>query len=181
MITNIHYQREERTMNSTSRIRRRVVALMFGGLFLAIWLTGCQSLAQRDVGKIVPDFNRVAIPSQGTSSHTLKTDDMAITYQCRRAGDKLKVWGSGKLNFEDLDELVFHLYFLDAQGRVISTHNFYSFADQEDFDVLKYNVPVFQRDLTIPAGAVAFALGYDGTTVQSHTMTGRSFSYYPFS
>lgn len=167
-------------MYSTSGSTRRTVALLFAGLFLVVWLTGCQSIAQRDVGKIVPEFNRVAIPSQGTSSHIFKTSDMTLTYKCRRAGNKLKVWGSGKLRFEDLDELIFHLYFLDAQGRVISTHNFYSFADQEDFDVLKYNIPVFQRDLTIPAGAVAFALGYDGTTVQSHTTTGRSFSYYPF-
>ena len=167
-------------MNSTSGSNRRTVAFMVVGLFLAVWLTGCQSFAQRDVGKIVPEFNRVAIPSQGTSSHTFKTNDMTVEYQCRRAGNKFKIWGSGKLRFEDLHELIFHLYFLDAQGRVINVHNFYSFADQEDFDVLKYDVPVFQRDLTIPAGAVAFALGYDGTTVASQALTGRSFSYFPF-
>ena len=167
-------------MNSTSGSNLRTVALLSVGLLLAVWLAGCQSLAQRDVGKIVPEFNRVAIPSQGTTSHTLNTNDMAINYQCRRAGNKLKIWGSGKLHFEDLNELIFHLYFLDAQGRVISVHNFYSFADHEDFDVLKYNLPVFQRDLTIPAGAVAFALGYQGTTVQTKIFPERTFSHYPF-
>jgi len=167
-------------MNSASGSNRITVAFMFVGLFLAIWLTGCQSFVQRDVGKIVPEFNQVAIPSQGTSPHTFKTNDMTVAYQCRRAGNKLKIWGSGKIRVEDIKELTFHLYFLDAQGRVISVHNFYSSADQEDYDILKYNVPVFQRDLTIPDGAVAFALGYDGTTVPSRALTGRSFSHFPF-
>jgi len=180
MIAAIHYHREEREMHSTSGSTRRTVTLLFAGLFLVIWLAGCQSIVQRDVGKTVPEFNRVAIPSQGTTSHTFKTNDMTVAYQCRRAGHKLKVWGSGKLRFEDLSELIFHLYFLDAQGRVINVHNFYSFADQEDFDVLRYNMPVFQRDLTIPSGAVAFALGYNGTTVNSQESAGRSFSHYPF-
>ena len=180
MIATIHYIREERTIYATAGICRRRVALVFGGLFLAVWLAGCQSLAQRDVGQMVPDFNRVAIPSEGTSSHTINTSDMTVTYQCRRAGDKLKIWGSGKIRHETVNELVFQLYFLDAQGRVISVHDFYSFADQQDFDILKFTMPLFERDLTIPAGAVAFAIGYEGTTMGSKPEPEISFSHYPF-
>jgi hypothetical protein len=132
------------------------------------------------MGKLVPDFYRVAIPDEGTSSHTLKTKDMTVQYQCRRAGDQLKVWGSGEIRFESIDELTFHLYFLDSRGEVIGIKNFFSYADHSDFIELNFVKRNFHRDFTIPSGAVGFAIGYDGTTLRAIDMPPISFSHYPF-
>ena len=149
-------------------------------ILLASGVTGCQSLGQRDMGRLVPDFYRVTIPSEGTSSHTFKTNDMTVNYQCRRAGDYLKIWGSGDIRFESINELVFHLYFLDQRGEVIAIHNFYSYLDHSDFIDLNLAKRQIHRDFTIPAGAVAFAVGYDGVTGRMPDQDAISFSYYPF-
>jgi len=155
------------------------VALIMG-IFLASWLAGCQSLGQRDMGRLVPDYYRVAIPSDGSSSHTFKTNDMTVNYQCRRAGDYLKIWGSGDIRFESINELVFHLYFLDQRGEVIAIHNFYSYLDHSDFIDLNLAKRQIHRDFTIPTGAVAFAVGYDGVTGSMPEQGAISFSYDPF-
>jgi hypothetical protein len=41
---------------------RIVFVTLIMGIFLVCWLAGCQSLGQRDMGRLVPDFYRVAIP-----------------------------------------------------------------------------------------------------------------------
>ena len=157
-------------------------ALLLMGIFILMtsWLTGCQSFGQRDMGRLVPDYNRVAIPSEGASSHTLKTNDMTVQYQCQRAGDQLKVWGSGDIRYDSIDELTFHLYFIDGRGEVISIKNFFSYADHSDFIELNFARRQFHRDFTIPAGAVAFAIGYDGSTFPEIGMPSITFMYYPF-
>jgi hypothetical protein len=168
-------------MKTISTNRKAAVGMMLMGIFMAAWLAGCQTFGQGDMGRMVPEANRVAIPSPGkTVAGVFKTNDMTIEYHARRADDKLKLWGGGKIHFESIRELVFHLYFLDAQGRVIKIDNFYAFVDQDDFDVLKFNVPTFNRDFTIPPGAVAGAIGYDGTTIGSRPENQISFSHYPF-
>jgi len=160
---------------------RAFFTVMFTGIFMAAWLAGCQSLGHRDMGKLVPDFHRVAIPpSGGTSSETFQTRDMTVQYQCRRAGDQLKVWGSGNIRFESINELVFHLYFLDDRGEVISIKNFYSYLDHNNFIELSVANRHFHRDFTIPVGAVAFALGYDGETGHTPGEPDISFSHTPF-
>lgn len=150
------------------------------GILAASWLAGCQSMGQRDMGRLVPDFNRVAIPGAGTSSQTLKTKEMTVHYQCRKAGDQLKVWGTGEIRYESISELIFHLYFLDGRGEVIEIHNFYSYADHSDFENLSLGKRNFHRDFTIPDGAVAFAVGYDGLTGRLPGEDAISFSHYPF-
>ena len=168
-------------MNVISTNRKAAVGMMLIGIILAAWLAGCQTFGQGDMGRLVPEANRVAIPSPGkTVAGVFQTKDMTINYQARRAGDKLKLWGGGKIHYEFIKELIFHLYFLDAQGRVIKIDNFYAFVDQDDFDILKFNVPAFNREFTIPPGAVAGAIGYDGTTIGSKPEPEMSFSYYPF-
>ena len=64
-------------MDLISTRPKTAVGVVLAGIFLTVWLAGCQSFPQRDMGKFVPDFNRVAIPSKGTGSQTLKTDDMS--------------------------------------------------------------------------------------------------------
>ena len=161
----------------TSRI---AFVLLFGGVFLAASLAGCQSFGRRDMGRLVPDFYRVAIPDGGTGSKTFKTPDMTVDYQYRRAGDQLKVWGSGDIRFESINELVFHLYFLDHRGEVIGIQDFFSYLDHTDFIDMSPGKRNFHRDFTIPSGAVAFALGYDGETGRLPGEDAISFSYYPF-
>ena len=167
-------------MNGKAGRPRGVFVALIMGIFLASWLAGCQSLGQRDMGRLVPDYYRVAIPSEGTSSHTFKTNDMTVNYQCRKAGDYLKIWGSGDIRFESINELIFHLYFLDQRGEVIAIHNFYSYLDHSDFIDLNLAKRQIHRDFTIPAGAVAFAVGYDGVTGRMPDQDAISFSYYPF-
>lgn len=167
-------------MNGKAEISRAAFALLSIGILLAAWLAGCQSLGQRDMGRLVPDFYRVTIPSEGTSSHTFKTNDMTVHYQCRRAGDYLKIWGSGDIRFESINELVFHLYFLDHRGEVIGIHNFYSYLDHSDFIDLNLKRRQVHRDFAIPDGAVAFAVGYDGVTGRMPGQDAISFSYDPF-
>ena len=155
--------------------------VMFIGIFVASWFAGCQSLGQRDLGRLVPDFYRVALPPSGeTSSNTLKTHDMIVCYQCRRAGNYLKIWGSGDIRYQTINELVFHLYFLDARGEVINIHNYYSYLDHSDFIELTLEKRQIHRDFTIPPGAVAFAIGYDGETGRMPGEDAVSFSHNPF-
>jgi hypothetical protein len=133
------------------------------------------------MGRLVPDFHRVAIPPSGeTSPKTFQTRDMTVQYQCRKAGDQLKVWGSGEIRYESINTLTFHLYFLDERGEVIEIHNFFSYADHSDFEILNLGKRNFHRDFTIPEGAVAFAIGYDGVTGRLPGEDAISFSFYPF-
>ncbi len=158
-----------------------IFTVMIIGIFLASWLAGCQSLGQRDMGRLVPDFYRVAIPPSGeTSSNTLKTHDMTFHYQCRRAGNYLKIWGSGDIRYQSINELVFHLYFLDGRREVIGIHNFYSYLDHSDFIELTLEKRQIHRDFTLPPGAVAFAVGYDGETGRMPGEEAISFSHNPF-
>lgn len=160
---------------------RIVFVTLIMGIFLVCWLAGCQSLGQRDMGRLVPDFYRVAIPPSGeTASNTLKTHDMTVRYQCRRAGNYLKIWGSGDIRYQTINELVFHLYFLDERGEVINIHNFYSYLDHSDFIELTLEKRQIHRDFTIPPGAVAFAIGYDGETGRMPGEDAVSFSHNPF-
>ena len=167
-------------MNLISAKGKTAVGAVLAGIFLTVWLAGCQSFPQRDMGKFVPDFNRVAIPSKGTGSQTFKTNDMEISYQYKRAGDQLKVWGSGDIRYESINQLVFHLYFLDERGQVINIDNFFSYVDHSDFEALNFGKRHFHRDFTIPAGAVAFAIGYDGVTGRTPGSFEIPFLHYPF-
>jgi len=114
----------------------------------------------------VPDFYRVAIPETGTASKTFKTHDMTVRYQYRRSGDQLKIWGSGSIRYQSINELIFHLYFLNERGEVIGIYNFYSYLDHSDFIELTLEKRQIHRDFTVPQGAVAFAIGYDGETAR---------------
>ena len=167
-------------MRARAGISRITVATLFMGMMGMLWLMGCQSLAQRDMGRLVPDFYRVAIPDEGTAAKTFKTNDMTIDYQYRKAGDQLKIWGSGTIRYDSINELVFHLYFLDGRGEVIGIHNFYSFLDHSDFMDLNLEKRQVHRDFTIPAGAVAFAIGYDGETGRTPGHGVIVFSHNPF-
>ncbi len=63
---------------------------------------------------------------------------------------------------------------------MIGIHDFYSFLDHRNFIALKDNTRQFHRDFTVPEGAVAFALGYDGETGQNKEEDGISFYHFPF-
>ena len=168
-------------MVKKTAITRPLVVMVFTGIIAVSWLAGCQSLGQRDMGRLVPDFYRVAIPNNGeTASETFQTSDMTFKYQCRRAGNQMKIWGSGNIRFESIDELTFHLYFLDDRGEVISIKNFFSFLDHSDFVDFSAADRQVHRDFTIPAGAVAFAIGYDGNTGKVPGTFDISFSHNPF-
>jgi hypothetical protein len=158
-----------------------LTVMVFTGIIAVSWLAGCQSLEQRDMGRLVPDFYRVALlPGGDTASNTLKTHDMIVRYQCRRAGDYLKIWGSGEIRYQTINELIFHLYFLDERGEVIGIHNFYSYLDHSDFNELTLEKRQIHRDFTVPPGAVAFAIGYDGETGRMPGEDAISFSHNPF-
>jgi hypothetical protein len=92
----------------------------------------------------------------------------------------LKVWGSGKIRYASINELIFHLYLLDDRGEVIRIHNFYSYLDHSNFIELAIGNRHFHRDFTIPVAAVAFALGYDGETGRTPGASAISFSHTPF-
>jgi len=167
-------------MSWKAGVLRITTAALCIGIVWTAWLAGCQSLGQRNMGRLVPDFYRVAIPDEGSASKTFKTRDMTIEYQYRKAGDQLKIWGSGTIRYDSINELIFHLYFLDERGAVIGIHNFYSFLDHSDFMELQVEKRQVHRDFTIPAGAVAFAIGYDGETGRTPGQGVISFSHNPF-
>jgi hypothetical protein len=176
-----HKTMRDFTMVKKTAITRALAVMMITGIVAVASLAGCQSLGQRDMGRLVPDFYRVAIPPVGeTASNTLKTHDMTVRYQCRRAGDYLKIWGSGDIRYQTINELVYHLYFLDERGEVIGIHNFYSYLDHSDFIELTLEKRQIHRDFTIPPGAVAFAIGYDGQTGRMPGEDPISFSHNPF-
>ena len=156
--------------------------LEMGILLLALctMLTGCQMMTQPDMGKFVPSGNQVAIKSGGPFDAQFQTDDMTVAYKYWNAGSQLKVRGTTKIRFESIKELVFHLYWLDEQGKVIDIKNFFSFLDDSNFIDFRSNDRQFHRDFTIPAGAKAFAIGYKGDTMASQDEEEITFSYFPF-
>ena len=143
-------------------------------------LTGCQMQAQRDMGKMVPSGNQVAIKDGGPFDGRFQTKDMSVSYQYWKAGDQLKARGTTRIRYESIKQLIFHLYFLDGQGKVIDIKNFFSFLDDSDFINDPSGDRHFHRDFTIPAGAAAFAIGYDGETGESSEEDPITFSYFPF-
>ena len=145
-------------------------------------LLGCQTMAQRDMGKMVPSGNQVAIKSGGPFDGQFQTNDMTVTYKYWTAGNQLKVRGTTRISdrFESIKQLVFHLYFLDEQGKVIDIKNFFSFLDDSDFAVFKSSYRHFHRDFTVPDGAKAVAIGYDGETMPGPEQDEVMFSYRPY-
>jgi hypothetical protein len=168
--------------NLKARSQDRQAILEIGILLLGLMvvLAGCQTMKQRDMGKIVPTGNQVVIKSGGPFEQRFQTNDMNVSYQYRTAGNQLKVWGTTSLRYESLDVLVFHLYFLDEKGAVIEIHNFFSFLDHSDFVLERASNRQFHRDFTVPAGAKAYAIGYDGKTGHDKDQDAITFSYYPF-
>jgi hypothetical protein len=157
----------ERTLKMKSLHKSQgILLVILAGLTLSgLMLTGCQTMSQRDMGKWVAPENRVVIESDGPHSQTFRTPDMTLTYQYQTAGNRLKVWGRGDIRYESINELVFHLYFLDAKYEVISYHDFFSYLDHSDFAEEIASARQFHRDFNMPAGAHAFAIGYDGETM----------------
>jgi len=149
-------------------------------MLLIVGLAGCKTMDQRDMGKFVPPGNRVAIERGGPFEQRFQTNDMTIVYQYQTTGNRLKVWGTIDVRYESINELVYHLYFLDERYTVIGIHDFYSFLNHSDFMKFKDNTRQFHRDFTVPEGAVAFALGYGGETVQNKEADGISFYHFPF-
>jgi len=145
-----------------------------------VMLTACQTMAQRDLGKLVPSGNRVAIKNGGPFDERFQTEDMTVSYQYWQAGNQLKARGTTSIRYESIKELVFHLYWLDEQGKVIDIRNFYSFLDDSDFIDNPSGDRHFHRDFSIPAGAKAFAIGYDGETAHDRDQDAVTFSYFPF-
>ena len=153
-----------------------LVALVLVGMIVS----GCQTLGQVDIGKQVPPGNSVAIQSGGPHAQTFQTDDMTVRYQYETAGNQLKVWGRTKINYESIDVLTFHLFFIDDQSTVIDKQNFFSFLDHSDFIEFNSSDRQFHRDFKVPPGSKAFAIGYDGNTERTADQAEIDFSYYPF-
>ncbi len=166
-------------MNLSSAKRNLIVIAVVGLLMAALSLAGCQTMAQKDIGRQVPSGGRVVLQGGGPHAQTFKTGDMTINYQYQTAGNQLKVWGTTAIKYESINELIFHLYFLDDQGKVIAIHNFYSYLDHSDFATFKSNERQYHRDFRIPAGAKAFAIGYDGETEHTADQADINFSYSP--
>ena len=165
-----------RLPNEFNVIGLPLVALVLMGTILS----GCQTLGQVDIGKQVPPGNSVAIQSGGQHAQIFQTDDMTVHYQYETAGSQLKVWGRTKINYESIDVLTFHLFFLDNQNTVIAKQNFFSFLDHSDFTAFKSNDRQFHQDFKVPPGSKAFAIGYDGNTERTADQAEIDFSYYPF-
>lgn len=111
---------------------------------------------------------------------TFRTPDMTLTYQYRTAGNRLKIWGRGDIRHESINELVFHLFFLDTRYEVISHQDFFSYLDHSEFAEAISSMRQFHRDFTKPAGAHAFAIGYDGETMRILGQGVTNFSHTPF-
>jgi hypothetical protein len=157
------------------------LAVILTVLFLLTGLLpGCQSMGAKDIGRQVPSGGRVVLQDGGPHAQTFQTRDMTIKYQYRTAGSQLKVWGTTAIKYESIKTLIFHLFFLDADGKVIAIHDFFSYLDHSDFAEFKSDERQFHRDFTMPDGAKAFAIGYDGETMHSADQEQIDFFYAPF-
>lgn len=154
--------------------------MLIGAALSGFMLVGCQTMAQRDIGRWVAPENRVVIKNGGPHSQTFRTPDMTLTYQYKTAGNRLKIWGRADLRYESIDELVFHLFFLNARDEVISHQDFFSYLDHNEFAEAISSTRQFHRDFNMPAGAHAFAIGYDGETMRILGQGVVNFSHTPF-
>jgi hypothetical protein len=153
--------------------------VLIGLAVTALSLAGCQTMGTRDIGRQVPSGGRVVLQDGGPHAQTFQTGDMTIKYQYWMAGNHLKVLGTTAIKYESINTLTFHLYFLDDQGKVIAIHDFFSFLDHSNFVNFKSNARQYHRDFAIPAGAKAFAIGYDGETARTADQPEINFSYSP--
>ena len=158
---------------------RRLAVILTGLFLLTGLLPGCQSMGAKDIGRQVPSGGRVVLQDGGPHAQTFQTGDMTIKYQYWMAGNHLKVLGTTAIKYESINTLTFHLYFLDDQGKVIAIHDFFSFLDHSNFVNFKSNARQYHRDFAIPAGAKAFAIGYDGETARTADQPEINFSYSP--
>lgn len=159
--------------------QRRLRVALAGLIMLALVLPGCQTTSQKIIGRQVPSGDRVVLQGGGPYGQVLRTYDMTIKYQYQTAGNHLKVWGTTTTKYESIDELIFHLYFLDDQGKVIAIHNFYTYKDHSDFVNSKSSERQYHRDFSIPVDADSFAIGYDGKTEHTADQKKFNFSYSP--
>jgi hypothetical protein len=160
--------------------KRTILQIAVIGLLMAtVGLAGCQTLFKSDIGRQVPSGDWVIIQDGGPHAQIFQTGDMTVKYQYWKAGNQLKVLGSTAIKYESINELTFHLFFLDGQGTVIEVHDFYSFLDHSDFIDFKSNARKYHRDFTIPDGAKAFAIGYAGKTGRTADQPDVDFSYSP--
>ena len=142
-----------------------------GLLFLTgLVLAGCQPQPiatyykgyQADRDKIV---SLDPAPSQGH----WKTFDLGIDYQLKRQGDNLKISGAARhgLHYElttsRILALDLYLYFLDKNDKVLAT----TLLSSVRYDSPDAKIP-FADNLKIPAGATAFAFGYEGRARQDN-------------
>jgi hypothetical protein len=169
----------ERKMKPACEKQSRWRFAVIGLLMAALGLAGCQTMFKSDIGRQVPAGDWVIIKDGGPHARTFHTGDMTIKYQYWKAGNQLKVLGTTDIKYESVNELTFHLFFLDGQGRVIAVHNFFSFLDHSDFIDFKSNARKYHRDFTIPDGAKAFAIGYTGETGRTADQPDVDFSYSP--
>ena len=108
-----------------------------------------------------------AAPSQGH----WKTFDLGIDYQLKRQGDRLEISGDARhsLHYEittvRILALDLYLHFLDPDSKVLETTLLTYVRDGSPED----DIPFTSR-LTIPAGTVAFAFGYEGRARQDNGM-----------
>ena len=159
---------------------RRLAVILTGLFLLTGLLPGCQSMGAKDIGRQVPSGGRVVLQDGGPHAQTFQTGDMTIKYQYWMTGNHLKVLGTTAIKYESIKTLIFHLFFLDADGKVIAIHDFFSYLDHSDFAEFKSDERQFHRDFTTPDGAKAFAIGYDGETMHSADQEQIDFFYAPF-
>jgi hypothetical protein len=166
-------------MKLSGEKRNLLQIAVIGFVMTALSLAGCRTMESKAIGRQVPSGARVVLQEDGPHAQTFQTGDMTIKYQYWKAGKHLKVLGTTAIKYESINELTFHLYFLDDQGRVVAVHNFYSFLDHSDFTVFKSNARQYHRDFSIPDGASAFAIGYSGETEHTADQDRFNFSYSP--
>jgi hypothetical protein len=167
-------------MRLLPKIQKNHLVILIGLSLSGLMLAGCQAMRQHDMGKWVGPENRVVIESGGPHSQTFRTSDMTLTYQYKTAGNRLKIWGRADLRYESINELVFHLFFLDTKYEVISHQDFFSYLDHSEFAEEISNTRQFHRDFNMPAGAHAFAIGYEGETMRILGQGVINFSHTPF-
>ena len=137
-------------------------------LFLFIALTAvlaCKSYLTYE-GQEVAEEDRIEIKTGGPNEGAMRTNDLTFDYAYERNGDDFTLsgtisWANHLLyNFKTMEHFSLMLYFVDGSGKIIEEKNIVRSGHYVEIENLS-----FEKQFSLPAGAVAMVFGYSGKAV----------------
>jgi len=144
-------------MKNTRWYKSLKMALICTGILLMSAAVGSAFLME---GEQINPENRVELAKTGDGG-AWKTDDLVVTYDYDRMGDRMDI--SGKVRFyvagpdRTLERFWLTIYILDGNNKIIASESIANAPYTKEIDPVS-----FEDSLMLPKGATGFTFGYQG-------------------